>query len=188
MVGGPTCTLLGLPPSPDPGWIWRFSLEARSSEFQFDWAVSPLHTGCWLGTPDRSRTSTSKAVQVAWAVYLEILRLVPLEVRDDLHRFCHIGPDVVRAWEAWCRAAEVGLLSACKAASGPCLQGDQPFLGKGTAVIRTKLVGGRALGRLQRSAMLELTRLILPTVMSLSMPPLRLLFCSVGGSTRLVQS
>ena len=54
-------------------------------------------------------------------------------------------------WRAWCRAVEVGLLSAYKAA-GLCPQGDQPFLGTGTAVIRSRLVGGRAPGRLHRSA------------------------------------
>ena len=53
---------------------------------------------------------------------------------------------------AWCKSAEVGLLSVYKAAGGPCPQGDQPFLGRGTAVIRTRLVGGRAPGRLHRSA------------------------------------
>ena len=89
---------------------------------------------------------------MVWEVYLEILRLVPLEVRDDLHRFCHLEPDVERAWKGWCKAAEVGLLSVYKAAVGPCPQGDQPVLGGGTAVIRTRLVGGRAPGRLHRSA------------------------------------
>ena len=142
MAGGPTCTLLGLPPSPDPGWIWGTGSACTDC----------CSLACWQSTPDRSRTSTSKAVQVVWEVYLDILRLVPLEVRDDLHKFCHIEPDPDRAWEAWCRAAEVGLLSAHKAAGGPCPQGDQPFLGGGTAVIRTRLVGGRAPGRLHRSA------------------------------------
>ena len=68
---------------------------------------------------------------------------------------------------AWCRAVEVGLLSAYKAAGGPCPQGDQPFLGRGTAVIRSRLVGGRApVGSI---GLPELTMLILPTVMSLSL-------------------
>ena len=56
----------------------------------------------------------------------------------------HVNPFV--------KSVEVGLLSAHKAAGGPCPQGDQPFLGRGTAVIRTRLVGGRAPGRLHRSA------------------------------------
>ena len=127
----------------------------------------------------RSRTSTSKAVQAVWEFFLEILRLVPLEVRDDLHRLCHLEPDVHRAWEGSCKAAEVGLLSAHKAAGGPCPQGDQPFLGGGTAVGLGWLVVGLPVGSI---GLLELTRWILPTVMSLSMPPLRLLFCSAGGS------
>ena len=122
---------------------------------------------------------------MVWEVYLEILRVVPLEVRDVLHKFCHLEPDVDRAWESWCKAAEVGFLSAYKAAGGPCPQGEQPFLGRGTAVIRTWLVGGRA--PVGSTGLLELTRLILPTVMSLSMPPLRLLFCSVEGFTRLAR-
>ena len=147
-MGGPTCTLHRLPPSPDPGWIWGTGSACTDC----------CSLACWLRIPDRSRTSTSKAVQVVWEVYLEILRLVPLEVRDDLHRFCHLEPDVDRAWEAWCKSSEVGLLSAYKAAGGPCPQGDQPFLGRGTAVGLGLLVVGLSEGS---RGLLELTRLIL---------------------------
>ena len=30
-----------------------------------------------------------------WEVYIETLRLVPLEVRDRPHGCCHAGPDVI---------------------------------------------------------------------------------------------
>ena len=53
---------------------------------------------------------------------------------------------------AWWKAAERGLLVAYRAAGGPCPQGDRPFLGRGAAVIRTRVVGGRTPGRLHRSA------------------------------------
>ena len=58
------------------------------------------------------------------------------------NRFCHWEPDIDCAWDIWCGAAEGGLLSACKAAGGPCPQGDRPFFGRRAAVIRSRLVGG----------------------------------------------
>ena len=92
-----------------------------------------------------AQVSSSKFVREVCEVFLEKLRLVLLEVRDELHKFFQLEPDVDCAWQAWCRAAEVGLLSAYEAAGGPCPQGDQHFLRRGA--------GGRALGRLHRSAM-----------------------------------
>ena len=112
-----------------------------------------------------------------------MLRLVKVTFRDDLRRFCHFEPDVDGACEAWCRAAEVGLLSAYKAACCPCPQGDQPFLGRGGAVSRTSLVGGELLvGFTGRQGV---TRLVLLFAMSVSIPPLLLSSCFTGGSARL---
>ena len=55
----------------------------------------------------------------------------------------------------WSGAAGAGLLTAYKVAGSPCPQGDFPFLGRGEAVIRLRLVGGRAPGRLHRPARVD---------------------------------
>ena len=55
-------------------------------------------------------------------------------------------------WDIWCNAAENGLLGAYKAAGGPQPQGDPPFLGRGKALLRARLLGGRAPGRVHRPA------------------------------------
>ena len=65
------------------------------------------------------------------------LRLVPLEVRDQLHRFV-MWSLILTVPGGRLRS---GLLVAYRAAGGPCPRGDRPFLGKGAAVIRTGLVG-----------------------------------------------
>ena len=89
-----------------------FGLWAWSAEVQFAGAVSPLSPACWLGEKDKSRSSTSKVVQDVWEVYLETWCLVPLQVKDELHRFCYQQQSVDRAWVTWCKAAEEGLLTA----------------------------------------------------------------------------
>ena len=106
-------------------------------------------------SPDESRHSASKVVQDIWDVYLETLRLVLVEVRVELRNFCHVEPTVDKAWKAWCTAAERGLLSAYKAAGGPTPQGDLPLPGRRKAVIRTRLVGRRAHGRLKMIRLME---------------------------------
>ena len=73
---------------------------------------SPFSLACWLSTLDKSWTSVSRAVQKVWEVYLETLRLVLPGVRESLHRFCHLEPDIDCACDTWCRAAEGFLLSA----------------------------------------------------------------------------
>ena len=98
-----------------------------------------------------SRSSASKAVQDVWEVYLKTLRLVPVDVRVDLRSSCHFDLDVDLSWSVWCKAAEAGLLTAFKAAEAPFPQGDPAFW-VGRAAVRTRKVGGRAPGWLQRSA------------------------------------
>ena len=115
-------------------------------------ACSSLAPASWLNFPDRSRYSVSKAVQDVWGVYLDMLQFVPLETREQLHKACLEEPNVDAAWHIWCKAAENGLLCAYKAAGGPQPQGDLPFLGRGKAVFRNRLLGGRAPGRVHRPA------------------------------------
>ena len=130
----------------------HFGLGAWSAEVQVVRSTSPLAPACWMDYPDRSRYSLSKPVQEVWGVYLDMLQFVPVDVRQQLHRACLEEPNVNAAWGIWCTAAENGLLYAYKAAGGPCPQGDPPFLGRGKAVFRTKLIGGRAPGRVHRPA------------------------------------
>ena len=74
------------------------------------------------------------------------LLYVPVEVRNELRRFCLMQPDVDAAWKVWSSAAEAGLLTAYKIAGGPRPQGDSPFLGRGKVDIRVRRIGGRAPG------------------------------------------
>ena len=92
------------------------------------------------------------AVQDVWEVSLEVLRLVPVDVRMELHQSCHTSPNVDLACDIWCRGAENGLLQAYKAAGGPCPQGDLPIIGRGKAVIRVRQVGVRAPGEVHSPA------------------------------------
>ena len=130
----------------------QFGLGAWSARVQVVRSVSPLAPACWLDCPDRSRYSRSKPVMEVWGIYLDLLQYVPIDVRQQLHKACFEEPNVNAAWKIWCHAAEKGLLSAYKAAGGPCPQGDPPFLGRGGAVFRNRLLGGRAPGRVHRPA------------------------------------
>ena len=130
----------------------QFGLGAWTAGVQIARSTSPLAPACWLDYPDQSRYSLSKPVQEVWGVYLDMLQFVPGEVRQNLHKACLEEPDVNAAWGCWCTAAESGLLAAYKASGGPCPQGDLPFLGRGSAAFRTRLIGGRAPGRVHRPA------------------------------------
>ena len=152
----------------------HFGLGAWSAEGQVVRPSSPLAPACWLDCPDRSRYSSSKSVQEVWRVYLDLLRFVPVEVRQQLHWACLEEPNVDTAWSIWSGAAEVGLLSAYKVARGPCPQSDAPFFGRGKAVFRTRLIGGRAIGLLGRMLLTVQIAYILSTLRSLQL-------CSSGG-------
>ena len=136
----------------------RFGIEAWSAEVHCARVCSTLAPASWLSFPDRSRHSPAKPVQDVFfgggggGVYLDMLQCVPNEVRQQLHWACLDEPNVDTAWRIWCSSAEQGLLSAYKAAGGPCPQGDLPFLGRGKAFIRTRVIGGRAPGRVHRPA------------------------------------
>ena len=133
-------------------YVLSLGLGAWSAEVHGVRVSSPLAPACWLDCPDRSRYSLSKPVQEAWKVYLEALQFVPLEVRQRLHWACLGEPNVDVAWGGWSDAAENGSLAAYKSAGGPCPQGDLPYLGRGKAVYRIRLIGGRPPGRVHRPA------------------------------------
>ena len=127
--------------------VASFRYGVWSEEVRFSRMVSPLAPACWLEVPDRSRSSSFAAVQDIWAVYMETLLYVPVEVRNELRRFDLMQPDVDAAWKVWSSAAEAGLLTAYKIACGPRPQKDSPFLGRGKVDIRVRRIGGRAPGR-----------------------------------------
>ena len=131
--------------------VASFRYGVWSEEVRFPRMVSPLAPACWLEVPDRSRSS-SAAVQDIWAVHMETLLYVPVDVRNELRRFCTMQPDVDAAWNVLSSAAEAGLLTAYKIAGGPRPQGDSPFLGRGKVDIRVRRIGGRAPGRFYRPA------------------------------------
>ena len=106
-----------------------FWIGAWSAEVHVVRATSPLAHACWLDYPDRSKYSLSKPVQEVWKTYLDMLRFVPVDVRQQLHQACLEEPKVKEAWDAWCAAAESGLLCAYKAAGGP--KSEEPAAGRG---------------------------------------------------------
>ena len=99
---------------------------------------------CWIDTPDRS-SSVSRAVQDAWDVYREELGAVPpdvvLALRDAVSRTC-----VDDVWTIWSMNAEAGLLTAYCRAGAPTAAGSSAFLGRGLLRIRSRRLGGRAVG------------------------------------------
>ena len=100
----------------------------------------------WIDPPDRSASSVSRAVQDAWEVYRDVLGVVPPEVVDAL-RGAVSGPSVDDFWSTWSKSAEavlfrghtVGLVEPLQLAA-------LPFLGRGLLRIRSRCLGGRAVG------------------------------------------
>ena len=81
-------------------------------------ACQPLWPACWLDTPDRSSSSSSRIVQDVWDVYRDELVVVPddvvLALRDAVSRSA-----VDDFWSIWSKNAEAGLLRAYALAGGP---------------------------------------------------------------------
>ena len=108
-------------------------------------ACQPLWPACWLDTPDRSSSSSSRIVQDVWDVYRDVLGVVPddvvLALRDAASRSA-----VDDFWSIWSKNAEAGLFRACALAGGPTAAGSSAFLGRGLLRIRSRRLGGRAVG------------------------------------------
>ena len=106
----------------------------------------PVWPACWLGTPDRSSSSAVRVVQDVWNVYGDEFGVVPAEVvlalsdavsRSSVDDFLSI----------WSQNAEAGLYRAYCGAGGPTEAGSAAFLGRGLLRIRSRRLGGRAVGR-----------------------------------------
>ena len=73
--------------------------------------VRPLWPACWLDTPDRSSSSSSRNVQDVWDVYRDVLGVVPEEVVRAL-RDAASRSSVDDFWVIWSKNAEAGLFRA----------------------------------------------------------------------------
>ena len=100
----------------------------------------PLWPACWLNTPHRSSSSSSRAVQDVWVIY-RMLEEVVLALRDAVSR-----SSVDDFWSIWSSHVEAGLFRAYSQAGGPTVAGSSAFLGRGLLRIRSRRLGGRAAG------------------------------------------
>ena len=115
-----------------------------------------LWPACWLDTPDRSSSSSARAVQDVWDVYRDVLGVVPEQVIRAL-KDAASRSSVDDFWSIWSKNAEAGLLHAYTLAGGPIAAGSSAFLGRGHLRIRRRRLGGQAVGgrsssRLYRAA------------------------------------
>ena len=95
----------------------RFSIDAWMADVSCPVACQPLWPACWLDTPDKSSSSSSRIVQDVWGVYRDVLGVVPDEVvralRDAAYR-----SSVDDFWSIWSKIAEAGLFHAYTLAGG----------------------------------------------------------------------
>ena len=123
----------------------RFRIGAWMADVACPVVCQPVWPACWLNTPDRSPSSSSRAVQDVWGVYRDELEVVPEEVvlalRDAVSR-----SSVDDFWSTWSRSAGAGLFRAYSEAGGPTEAGSSVFLGRGLLRIRSRRLGGRAVG------------------------------------------
>ena len=100
----------------------RFRIGAWIADVACPVACQLLWPACWLNTPDRPSSSTTRVVQDIWDVYRDELEVVPDEVvlalRDAVSR-----SSVDDFWSIWSRSAELGLFRAYSKAGGPTQAG-----------------------------------------------------------------
>ena len=113
----------------------RFRIDAWMADVSCPIACQPLWPACWLDTPDRSSSSSSRVVQDVWDVYRDVLGVVPEQVIHAL-RDAASRSSVDDFWSIWSKNAEAGLLHA----------GNSAFLGRGRSRIRSRRLGGQAFG------------------------------------------
>ena len=89
----------------------RFRIDAWMADVSCPVACQHLWPACWLDTPDRSSSSSSRVVQDVWDVYRDVLGVVSDEVvralRDAASRSA-----VDDFWSIWSRNAEAGFFRA----------------------------------------------------------------------------
>ena len=123
----------------------RFRIGAWMADVACPVACQPLWPACWLDTPDRSSSSSSRIVQDVWDIHRNVLGVVPddvvLALRDAVSRSA-----VDDFWSVRSKNAEAGLFRAYALAGGPTAAGSSAFLGRGLLRIRSRRLGGRAVG------------------------------------------
>ena len=123
----------------------RFRIGAWMADVACPIACQPIWPACWLDIHDRSSSSSSRLVQDVWDVYRDVLGVVPndvvLALRDAVSR-----SSVDDFWSIWSKNAEAGLLHAYTLAGGPIAAGNLAFLGRSCLRIRSRRLGGQAVG------------------------------------------
>ena len=119
----------------------NFRISAWTADIACPVACQPIWAACWLDTPDRSSLSSTRVVQDVWDVHRDELGVVPEEVVMAASR-----SSVDDFWTIWSRNAELGLFRAYFKAGGPVVAGSSAFLGRGLLRIRSRRLGGRAVG------------------------------------------
>ena len=114
----------------------RFRIGAWMADVACPVACQPLWPACWLDTPDRSSSSSSRIVQDVWDTYRDVLGTVPEDVvlvlRDAASRSA-----IDDFWSTWSKNAEAGLFRAKALAGGPTEAGSSAS---------DRRLGGRAAG------------------------------------------
>ena len=120
--------------------VARFCLDAWMADVACPIVCQPMWPACWIDTLDRSSSSATRAVQ-----YRDELGQVPgdvvLALRGAISRSA-----VDDFWAIWCKSAEEGLFRAYSRAGGPTEAGSSAFLRRGLLPIRSRRLGGRAVG------------------------------------------
>ena len=131
--------------SPHFSVVASFRINAWMADFAGPVACQPIWPACWLDTPDRSSLSSTRLVQNVWDVYGDELGVVPEEVAVALGDAASRS-SVDNFWTIWSRNAELGLFRAYSKDGGPVVAGSSAFLGRGLLRIRSRRLGGRAVG------------------------------------------
>ena len=98
--------------------IAHFRIDAWIADVSCPVACKPLWPACWLDTPNRSSSSSSRVVQDVWDVYRDVLGVVPDEVVRSL-RDAATRSAIDDFWSIWSKNAEAGLFRAYTLAGGP---------------------------------------------------------------------
>ena len=145
LAASQACYVTGRWFTPHFSLIAHFRIDAWIADVSCPVACRPLWPACWLDTPDRSSSSSSRVVQDVWDVYRDVLGVVPDEVvrslRDDATRSA-----IDDFWSIWSKNAEAGLFRAYTLARRPVAGDNSVFLGRGSLRIRHRRLGGKAVG------------------------------------------
>ena len=125
--------------------VAHFRIDAWIADVSCPVACRPLCPACWLDTPDRSSSSSSRVVQDVWDVYRDVLGVVPGEVVLSLWDAATRSA-IDDFWSTWRKKAEAGLFRAYTLAGGPVTGDNSVFLGRGSLRIRHRRLGGKAVG------------------------------------------